>query len=260
MPKDTSYLSKSPDQNGLYSYTSEENAVWRTLFERQMEDLPGRMSEGFLSGVADLGLSPEAVPQIQEIDARLQDLSGAGVEGVPALIPPSRFFELLANRRFPVATFLRRREHLDYIEEPDLFHEVFGHCPMLTDRAFVDFIEAVGKTAVELGKAYRWPLFRLFWFTVEFGLIRGPEGLRGYGAGIASSPAELTHALSDQPEVLPFDLIEVLRTPYRIDILQPVYFAIDSFEDLRAAFGENIKSAIDEAQSLGDLPARFEGS
>lgn len=254
------YASKLPDRDGRYSYTADEHAVWGELFARQMEFLPGRIAPEYLDGVARLGLNAGQVPQIADIDARLNALTGAGVEGVPAIIPPSQFFDLLSRRRFPVATFLRRREDMDYIEEPDIFHEVFGHCPLLTNPAYCDFIERFGKLAVTLGKPYSWRLFRLFWFTVEFGMIRTPEGLRGYGAGIASSPAEAAHATGGRAEMLDFDLMTVFRTPYRIDILQPVYFVIDSFEALAAALDADIPGLIDEARRLGDLPPRFDAA
>lgn len=254
------YASKLPGPDGRFDYSAEEDAVWGALFTRQMESLRGRAAPEFFEGVEALGLGAERVPQIAEIDARLGALTGAGVEGVPAIIPPARFFELLARRRFPVATFLRRREHMDYIEEPDLFHEVFGHCPLLTNPAYADFVERFGSIAVRLGKGYSWRLFRLFWFTVEFGMMTTPEGTRAYGAGIVSSPSEAGHATSGTAGMRPFDLMEVLRLPYRIDIVQPVYFVIESFEALSAALDADLGAAIDEAKRLGDLPAPFEAA
>lgn len=252
------YASKDPDADGRFSYSAEEDAVWGTLFSRQMDDLQGRATPEFFEGVEALGLTRSHVPQIGDVDRRLADLTGAGVTGVPAIIPPAEFFGLLAQRRFPVATFLRRREDMDYIEEPDIFHEVFGHCPLLTNPAYCDFIERFGKIAVRLGKGYSWRLFRLFWFTVEFGMIHTPEGLRAYGAGIVSSPSEAEHATSGRAEMRDFDLIEVLRLPYRIDIVQPVYFVIDSFEQLSAALDADLGAAIDKAKAMGDLPAPYE--
>lgn len=254
------YASKRPGPDGRFQYSAEENAVWGELFARQMAFLPGRVAPEYLAGVKALGLDAKAVPQIAEIDARLNRLTGAGVEGVPAIIPPAQFFELLSRRRFPVATFLRRREDIDYIEEPDIFHEVFGHCPLLTNPAYVGFVERFGKIAVALGKPYSWKLFRLFWFTVEFGLMRTPQGPRAYGAGIVSSPAEAAHATSGAAEIAPFDLLTVFRTPYRIDIVQPLYFVIDSFEALEAALDADIAGLIDAAKRLGDLPPRFEAA
>ena len=258
MPKDTTYASMTPDEGGYYPYTSADDAVWGELFARQMDFLPGKAAPEYLDGVAKLGLTGTATPQVKEIDARLHALTGAGAEGVPAIIPPSRFYDLLSQRRFPVATFLRRREHMDYIEEPDLFHEVFGHCPMLTNMAYADFIEGFGTAAKALGKGYSWHMFRLFWFTVEFGMIRTEDGLRAYGAGIVSSPAEAAHALSGDALMQDFDLQTVLRTPYRIDIVQPTYFVIDSFEQLAALLDRDFRAEIDAAKAAGDLPALFE--
>ena len=259
MPKDHVYRSKTPNADGLYPYTAEEDAVWGELFDRQMTNLPGKVVPEYIAGVAALGLNAAKVPQVSEIDARLTALTCAGVEGVPAIIPPNQFFSLLSQRRFPVATFLRRREEMDYIEEPDLFHEVFGHCPLLTNPDYSDFIERFGQTAVDLqGRSMNWHLFRLFWFTIEFGMMATEDGLRAYGAGIVSSPSELDHALGGNAELRPFNLADVLRTPYRIDILQPVYFAIDSFEQLAACLEEDLGAHIAEAKAKGDFAPLYQ--
>ncbi|PIE09706.1 MAG: phenylalanine 4-monooxygenase [Rhodobacterales bacterium] len=258
MAKDSSYISKEAGPDGLYPYDAKEDRVWSVLMERQMADLPGRIAPEFLDGIDMLGLKPDRVPQVRDINARLKEASGAGVEGVPAIIPPTRFFTLLSERKFPVATFIRRMEHLDYIEEPDLFHEVFGHCPMLTNPFMADFIQGFGQKALSMEKSHRWHMFRLFWFTVEFGMIDTPQGLRGYGAGIASSPAELRNATGGGARMRPFTMREALRTPYRIDIVQPVYFVIDSFEQLARTLDQDFTALIDEAKTLGDLPPLFD--
>lgn len=258
MSSKTPYASITPDESGRYPYTPEDASVWSELFTRQIEFLQGKMVPDYFEGIEKLELSAESVPQVIDIDARLSDLTGAGVEGVPAIIPPTRFFTLLSERKFPVATFLRRREDIDYIEEPDLFHEVFGHCPLLTNPSYCDFIEGFGKRALELGKPYSWHMFRLFWFTIEFGMIQTPDGLRGYGAGIASSPSEAAHATGPAPLIQPFDILQVLRTPYRIDIVQPTYFAISDFDQLAALMKLDIAAAIDKAKALGDLPPMFD--
>lgn len=254
----TAYVSKLANPDGRYAYTAEEHAIWGTLFNRQIAALDGKMAPDFLRGVSNLGLTDQSVPQVVEVNARLSALTGAGVVGVPALIAPAQFFALLATRKFPVATFLRRREDIDYIEEPDIFHEVFGHCPLLTDPDYAAFIENFGRRAAELGERYKWRMFRLFWFTVEFGMIRTDKGIRGFGAGIASSPAEAAHATGGRADMLAFDLLTVFRTPYRIDIVQPVYFVIDSFAQLAAALDTDVGAVIDQAKRLGDLPARFD--
>ena len=260
MPKDIPYASVEPDEYGYYPYSAEDDLVWRDLFDRQMRTLPGKVVPEYLDAIVALNLSREHTPQVVDIDRRLNDLSGAGVHGVPAIIPPTQFFTLLSQRKFPVATFLRRREDMDYIEEPDLFHEVFGHCPLLTNCDYADFIEGFGKLALSLGKGYSWHLFRLFWFTVEFGMIATKAGPRAYGAGIVSSPAELAHATSPNAKILPFNLPEVLRTPYRIDIVQPVYFEIQSFTQLAALLECDLKAEIDAAKAAGDFEPMFKTS
>jgi phenylalanine-4-hydroxylase len=258
MTKATTYCSKTPGTDGVYRYDAEETAVWGELFTRQMIALEGFACRAYLDGQAKLGFTPDAVPQVAEIDARLKALTGAGVEPVAALIPQDEFSTLLKNRRFPVATFLRRREHIDYIEEPDIVHEVFGHCPMLTNAEVCTFFAKFGTLALTLPKPDLPHLFRLFWFTVEFGLIREDGRVKAFGAGIMSSPSETRHASGNEADILPFDLMTILRTPYRIDIVQPVYFALDSFEELAASLDQDIPASIAAARRAGDLPARFE--
>jgi phenylalanine-4-hydroxylase len=259
MAKESSYVAKLPGPNGLYHYTAEEDAVWGELYERQMKLLTGMACKEYLDGVRTLGLGADKVPQLLDVDRRLHETTGFGVEGVPALIPPSRFYELLSQGKFPLATFLRRREHIDYIEEPDLFHEVFGHCPLLTNQSYANFVKRFGEAAVKLGKGFSWHLFRIFWFTVEFGLINTTEGRRCFGAGIVSSPSEAKAAMDGSScEFRPFDLMTVLRTPYRIDIVQPIYYVIDSFAELEAIVDQDIGAMILKAKALGDYPPAFE--
>ncbi|MEL6645129.1 MAG: phenylalanine 4-monooxygenase [Pseudomonadota bacterium] len=258
MPLNTTYVSKTPDAAGRFHYDPEETEVWGLLFDRQMAFLADHACAAYLDGQRSLGLEAGQVPQVADINARLADLTGAGVEAVDALIPQEQFSTLLSKRRFPMATFIRRREHLDYIEEPDIFHECFGHCPMLTNEAFCLFMERFGALSLSLGEAYQERLFRLFWFTVEFGLIREDGRLKAFGAGIMSSPAEARHAMGPDAVAEPFDLLTVLRTPYRIDIVQPVYFVIDSFDALAAVLETDVKAALDRAAALGDLPPRFD--
>ena len=258
MPKSTTYTSKSPGPDGRFIYDAEETDIWRTLYTRQMDRLAGFACDAYLSGQAKLGFTADAVPQVTDIDQRLNALTGAGVEPVAALIPQVDFSTLLKNRRFPVATFIRRREHLDYIEEPDIFHEVFGHCPMLTHPDFCRFMERFGDLALSLPKPTIKRLYRLWWFTVEFGMIRENGQLKAFGAGIMSSPSEAQHAASNKAEMLPFDLLTIFRTDYRIDILQPVYFTINSFEQLANSLDADIEALLHQAADLGDLPRRFD--
>ena len=258
MGKSSTYTSKIPGPDGRFRYDAEETAIWCELYSRQMEKLGDFACLSYLAGQEKLGFSPNSVPQVSEIDQRLNALTGAGVKPVAAIIPQAEFSGLLSERRFPVATFIRRREHIDYIEEPDIFHEVFGHCPMLTDPAFCVFMKHFGGLAQEVPKKHVLRLYRLWWFTVEFGLIREDGALKAFGAGIMSSPSEVDHAKCGTADVLPFDLMTIFRTAYRIDILQPVYFVINSFDELAASLDENIPELLDRARDMGDLPPRFD--
>ena len=258
MPISTDYVSKKPDAQGRFAYSTAEHGVWRDLVARQMPLLEQHAARAWLDGRQLLDLNGSAVPQVQDVHDSLQQISGAGVAAVDALIPQDAFSNLLKNRHFPVATFIRKREHFDYIEEPDIFHECFGHCPMLTDPAFCAFLERFGALALALGDEWSERLFRLFWFTVEFGLIREGSALKAFGAGVISSPGELTWAMSGQADLLPFDLMTVLRMPYRIDIVQPVYFVIESFDQLVSSLEGDMLAALQRAKRLGDLPPRFE--
>lgn len=251
------YASKRPGPDGRIAYDASETAVWRDLFDRQMAVLPAHACRAYLDGQTALAMDRSRVPQVAEINARLQSLTGAGVAAVDALIPQEDFATLLKNRRFPMATFIRRREHFDYIEEPDIFHECFGHCPMLTDDAFCQFMERFGALALRLGARWSERLFRLFWFTVEFGVIREDGAVKAFGAGIISSPGELDNVINGAPRIAPFDLLTVLRTPYRIDIVQPLYFEIESFAALAASLDTDMEAMLHRAEAMGDRPALF---
>ena len=215
-------------------YTSEEHATWDTLFARQAKLLPGRASEAFLRGLDVLKLSKPGIPDFAELSDRLTKLTGWSVVAVPGLVPDDVFFDHMANRRFVAGNFIRRPDQLDYLQEPDVFHDVFGHVPMLADPVFADYLAAYGRggqRALELGALKQ--LSRLYWYTVEFGLIAEPEGLRIYGSGIVSSYSESRFALDDaSPNRIGFDMKRVMQTDYRIDDFQQTYFVIDSFDDL----------------------------
>lgn len=215
-------------------YTADEHAVWDTLFDRQAKLLPGRASEAYLRGLDVLKLSKPGIPDFAELSERLMGLTGWQVVAVPGLVPDDVFFDHMANRRFVAGNFIRRPDQLDYLQEPDVFHDVFGHVPMLADPVFADYLEAYGRggqRALELGALKH--LARLYWYTVEFGLIAEPEGLRIYGSGIVSSFAESRFALDDpSPNRIAFDLKRVMRTDYRIDDFQQNYFVIPSFDEL----------------------------
>jgi phenylalanine-4-hydroxylase len=215
-------------------YSSDDDAIWNALFERQMELLPGRACSAFMAGLQKLHLNRGGVPEFGKLSEELGRLTGWSVVPVPMLIPDHVFFWHLANRRFPAGNFIRTRESFDYIEEPDVFHDVFGHVPMLTDPIFADYMHEYGKAG---WKAMRYnrlkALGALYWYTVEFGLIREAEGLRIYGAGILSGPREAVFALEGQsPNRIMLNVDRVMRTDYVISDLQPTYFVIDSFADL----------------------------
>ncbi|WP_405223585.1 phenylalanine 4-monooxygenase [Lentisalinibacter sediminis] len=258
MGKGITYTAKTPNADGLIQYTDGENAVWRELITRQKQVLPERACRAFVEALDVLDLPEDRVPQCPEVSAVLRECTGWGVKPVPALIPLDEFFSLLANRMFPAASFIRAPEELDYLEEPDIFHEIFGHTPHLTDSRFAAFTEAYGKAGLAASDADREMLARLYWFTAEFGLIETDEGVRSYGAGICSSPGETRYAVeSDEPERVPFDAIEALRTPYRIDIYQPLYFVLESFDQLFDLARSDLPAMIREARRLGDRPPKF---
>lgn len=231
----------APGPNGDYTidqnwqnYTAADHAVWDTLYQRQMEILPGRAADEFMSGLNALDLGKGGIPDFAAISEELDALTGWRIVAVPGLVPDAVFFEHLANRRFPAGQFIRSQSELDYLQEPDVFHDVFGHVPMLTNPVFADYMEAYGKggmRALERGALKN--LAALYWYTVEFGLIRTDKGMRIYGAGIVSSKSESQFALEDtSPNRIGFDLERVMNTDYRIDDFQQTYFAIDGYQQL----------------------------
>ncbi|MBY0509229.1 MAG: phenylalanine 4-monooxygenase [Rhodospirillaceae bacterium] len=216
------------------TYTPAEHARWDMLYDRQVRLLPGRACAEFMQGLSALQLSQTGIPDFEKLSAALRKLTGWTVIAVPHLVPDAVFFEHLANRRFPAGRFIRGAEQLDYLQEPDVFHDVFGHVPLLANPIFADYMQAYGEGGMRsLSFNCLDLLARLYWYTVEFGLIKTPGGLRIFGSGIVSSYAESKFALdSDSPNRLIFDLRRVMRTNYRIDDFQQTYFVIDSFEAL----------------------------
>jgi phenylalanine-4-hydroxylase len=238
---------------GWDRYSSEDHAIWGVLFERQRQTLAGYVCQEYLDGLTALGIGPEGVPDFRRMNARLRRLTGWEVVAVPGLIPSRPFFQMLANRRFPAGTFIRSREQLDYLEEPDIFHDVFGHIPLLTNPVYADYMNEYGRiglAAVE-NKGVKF-LARLNWYTIEFGLIRKPEGVRIYGAGIVSSFGEAKYAIEDSSaNHLAFSLERVMRTGYYIDDFQATYFVIDRFEDLFDLLkGTNVIEMFDRLRAL----------
>lgn len=258
MAKKTQYEAKFPDENGIIHYTDAEHEVWRDLITRQLKIVEGRACQQFLDGLDILQLSQDRIPQPVEVSKTLMERTGWRVEPVPALINFDRFFKLLSQRRFPAASFIRSRDEMDYLQEPDIFHEIFGHCAMLTHPAFAQFTEAYGHAGVAAEHKDRVMLARLYWFTVEFGLLNTDQGLRSYGGGINSSPGETVYALeSDKPFRKPFDPVEALRTPYRIDIYQTVYYVLNQMDDLFEVAQSDLHQLIRQARALGPLKPTF---
>jgi len=234
------------------SYTAEEHSVWKLLFDRQARLLPGRACAEFLEGLRKLPIGADQVPDFRRLSDVLTRHTGWQVVAVPGLVPDEVFFEHLANRRFPAGNFIRKRERLDYLEEPDVFHDVFGHVPMLMNPVIADYIQAYGVgglRAQRLGKLHN--LARVYWYTVEFGLVQQADGLRIYGSGIVSSYTESIFALDDaSPNRIRFDLERVMRTRYRIDDFQESYFVIGDLDEL-----------LELAQiDFGPIYARIEGA
>jgi phenylalanine-4-hydroxylase len=221
------------------AYTATDHDVWAQLFERQRKLLVGRASDEFLVAQDAMGMTPDAIPKFDELNTILQRATGWTIVGVEGLLPELTFFEHLANRRFPVTWWIRKPGQLDYLAEPDLFHDLFGHVPLLMNPVFADYMAAYGRGGVKahgIGAEALVNLTRLYWYTVEFGLIRQADGLRIYGSGIVSSKGESIYSLeSDAPNRIGFDLERIMRTRYRIDTYQKTYFVIDSFEQLMQA-------------------------
>lgn len=221
------------DQGWRY-YSAEQHQTWRTLFDRQSRLLPGRVCDEFLQGLQQLQLQSDAIPNFERLSELLMRRTGWQVVAVPGLVSDEVFFEHLSQRRFPAGNFIRTRAQLDYLQEPDVFHDVFGHVPMLMNPVMADFIQGYGLGGLRAQRLGVLPkLARVYWYTVEFGLVRQREGLRIYGAGIASSPAESRYALED-PAVhrVRFNLERVMQTHYKIDDLQAIYFVLDRLDDL----------------------------
>jgi phenylalanine-4-hydroxylase len=215
-------------------YTPAEHVVWDQLFARQATMLPARVTREFMDGLDILRLSKPGIPRLDELSERLQKATGWSVHAVPGLVSDELFFEHLANRRFVAGRFIRRPEQIDYLQEPDIFHDVFGHVPLLSHPVFADYMQAYGRGGVRAMKhGAIAKLARLYWYTVEFGLVRSEGALKLYGAGLVSSHAESVFALDDpSPNRIGFRLKRVMQTRYRIDDFQQSYFVVDSYEDL----------------------------
>ncbi|MCW0369230.1 phenylalanine 4-monooxygenase [Xanthomonas sacchari] len=241
------------------SYSADDHATWGTLYTRQRELLVGRACDEFLQAQDAMGMTPQAIPRFDDLNTVLQATTGWTLVGVEGLLPELDFFDHLANRRFPVTWWIRRPEQIDYIAEPDLFHDLFGHVPLLMNPLFADYMQAYGRGGVKahaIGPDALQNLTRLYWYTVEFGLIDTPDGLRIYGAGIVSSKGESLYSLeSDAPNRIGFDLQRIMRTRYRIDTYQKTYFVIDSFEQLMQATSPDFTPIYAALADQAHLPA-----
>jgi phenylalanine-4-hydroxylase len=238
-------------------YSAGDHAVWRQLFERQAAVLQGRACDEFLSGLAGLGVARDGIPRFERLTEALTRATGWRIVAVPGLVPDDVFFAHLAGRRFPVTWWIRRPEQMDYLQEPDVFHDIYGHVPMLMNPIFADYMQAYGEgglKALKLGALGY--LARLYWYTVEFGLIRTPAGLRIYGSGIVSSRGESIHCLeSDAPNRIGFDLLRIMRTGYRIDTFQKTYFVIDGFGELFEATRPDFTPYYERLRGLPQIPS-----
>jgi len=238
------------------AYTPEQHTLYRRLFERQAAQLPGLACEEFIAAVPHLG-APALIPRFDALSEVLWRATKWQVVAVPGLIPEEAFFALLAQRKFPVTGWLRKPEEFDYVVEPDVFHDLFGHVPLLFNPLFADYMQAYGVGGLKASRLEACEyLARLYWYTVEFGLIDTPAGLRAYGAGILSSGGELRHAVtSAQPQRIGFDIGRIMRTRYTIDSYQASYFVIDSFQQLIEATAPDFTPLYAQVLASGGLEA-----
>ncbi len=237
------------------NYTEQDHVIWRELFNRQSKLLAGRACNEYLQSLPRLGVTAEGIPDFRRMSEILEKTTGWRIVTVPGLIPGSAFHAHLAKRQFPVTFWIRSREQIDYLAEPDIFHDLFGHVPMLMNPVFANYMQEFGKGGVKAAglDAIKF-LDRLYWYTVEFGLIKTPDGLRIYGSGIVSSKTESIYCLEDKrPYRLGFDLKRIMRTHYRYDKLQESYFVIDNFEQLFEATHPDFTPIYKEIQPLGDI-------
>lgn len=242
-------------EQGWSGYDECDHAVWRTLFERQSKLLPGRACREYLDGLAALGVAADGIPDFERLSEIMERATGWRIVAVPGLVPDDVFFAHLAERRFPSTNWIRRPKQMDYLQEPDVFHDIFGHVPVLMNPVFADYLQAYGRGGLKALRLGALPnLARLYWYTVEFGLIRTPEGLRIYGSGIVSSRGETTYCLeSEVPKRIAVDLMRIMRTDYRIDDYQECYFVIDSFEQLFEATRPDFTPYYKQLESLPDI-------
>ena len=253
-------LPQAPDytvHQPLHLYTEQDHQTWRTLYARQAQLLNGRACDEYLRGLQQLRMSHERVPDFNALNEILRAHTGWQIVAVNGLVPDEVFFDHLANRRFPCTWWMRRPEQMDYLQEPDCFHDVFGHVPLLINPVFADYMQAYGEGGLKAERLQVLPMLaRLYWYTVEFGLIQTADGLRIYGAGIVSSKAESLYSLdSDVPHRVGFDLRRILRTEYKIDDVQKTYFVIRDFAQLFDQTRADFTLIYDELKALPSFSA-----
>lgn len=239
------------------AYTKEDFLVWKTLFERQVKNLEGKVSAEYLNALATIGFKAETIPDFEEINRILSENTGWGLAVVSNISPQKEFFYFLSEKKFTATTWLRKFSELDYIEEPDMFHDVFGHIPLLVNKPYTNFFKGIAGIALKNidNPAVIELLGRIYWFTIEFGLIREEDKLKIYGAGIISSYGETNHSLSDKVEVLPFNVVEIMNTSYKNDQIQNKYFVIDSYEQLY----KSLPLIEEEIEKVNELTRSLEG-
>ena len=256
-PNDLPQAADYTVQQPLHLYTEQDHQTWRTLYARQAQLLNGRACDEYLRGLQQLRMSHERVPDFNELNDILRAHTGWQIVAVNGLVPDEVFFDHLANRRFPCTWWMRRPEQMDYLQEPDCFHDVFGHVPLLINPVFADYMQAYGEGGLKAERLQVLPMLaRLYWYTVEFGLIQTADGLRIYGAGIVSSKAESLYSLdSDAPHRVGFDLRRILRTEYKIDDVQKTYFVIRDFAQLFDQTRADFTLIYDELKALPSFSA-----
>lgn len=234
-------MTTRPTQQIYANYRQEDFDVWKILFDRQMENLQGKVADEYLAALDVIGFTRDRIPDFTEVNQRLEAITGWNLITVPNISPPREFFSRLAEKKFTATCWLRKMEELDYLEEPDMFHDVFAHAPLLSNKDYTDFFHQIGVLAMKYidSDEVILKLQRLYWFTIEFGLVRAQDGsLRIYGAGIVSSKGETEHALSDRSIKHDFDVRKIYQHDFRTDIMQDEYYVIDSFEQLSGSLDE----------------------
>ncbi|MDR9447343.1 MAG: phenylalanine 4-monooxygenase [Balneolaceae bacterium] len=228
---------KRPSEQIYSDYTQEDFEVWKLLYDRQMEFLKGKVADEFIEAIDQVGFTSAEIPHFERVNQRLAEATGWKIKTVPNIAEADVFFENLANKTFTATCWLRSMDEIDYLEEPDMFHDVFAHTPLLSNESYTEFFQAMGAIALDVidDPEKVKMLQRLYWFTIEFGLIQSGEDLKIYGAGIVSSKGESEHALSDDSEKRAYNVEQIMAHDFRTDIIQDTYYVIESFDELTSS-------------------------